>query len=147
MDLHELPRKSCEGWNGQMVRERQPEGKDALFPVSPELTDDVLNVVFIDQDIPVHDRFGGNTFFHAFQDFLLVSEWDLGVGDQDRGDKGMGSPAFFAPDTLDSEAQQVRHKFHIAAVMPIADQAAGFAAGTFHHVKLELVKYQIIRIL
>ena len=113
--------------------------------MSPELTDDVLDIVLVDEDVPVHDRLRGNTVLNACQDLLLVLKWDLGVGDQDRGDKGMGSPAFFAPDTLDSEAQQVRHKFHIAAVMPIADQAAGFAAGTFHHVKLELVKYQIIR--
>lgn len=104
MNLHELSRKSCQGWNGQMVIKRQPEGKDALFPVSPELTDDVLNIVLINQDVPIHDRLGGNTVFNALKDFLLVFKGDLGVGNQDRGNKSMGSLARFTPDALDREA-------------------------------------------
>lgn len=87
-----------------MVIKRQPEGKDALFPVSPELTDDVLNIVLINQDVPIHDRLGGNTVFNALKDFLLVFKGDLGVGNQDRGNKSMGSLARFTPDALDREA-------------------------------------------
>ena len=117
-----------------MVFKRQPEGKDALFPVSSELTDDVLNIVLINQDVPIHDRLRGNTAFNAFQDFLLVFKGDLGVGNQDRGNKSMGSFTLLAPDALDNEAQKVRHKLHMAAVMPIAYQTAGFSAGTFDHV-------------
>ena len=60
--------------------------------MSPELTDDVLDIVLVDEDVPVHDRLRGNTVLNACQDLLLVLKWDLGVGDQDRGDKGMGSP-------------------------------------------------------
>ena len=106
MNLHELSRKSCQGWNGQMVIKRQPEGKDALFPVSPELTDDVLNIVLINQDVPIHDRLRGNTVFNALKDFLLVFKGDLGVGNQDRGNKSMGSFTLLAPDALDDEAQK-----------------------------------------
>ena len=102
--------------------------------MSPELTDDVLNIVLINQDVPIHDRLRGNTAFNAFQDFLLVFKGDLGVGNQDRGNKSMRSFTLFTPDALDNEAQKVRHNFHMSAVMPIADQTAGFSAGTFHHV-------------
>ena len=49
-----------------------PRGKDALFPVSPELTDDVLDIVLVDEDVPVHDRLRGNTVLNACQDLLLV---------------------------------------------------------------------------
>ena len=147
MDLHELPRKSCQGWNGQLFFQREPEGKDTLFPMPPELADDVLDVVLINEEVPVHDRFRGNTVFHAFQYLLLVFKGNLGVWDQDRGDKGMGSLALFTPDTLNNEAQKVRHKLYMAAVMPIADQTAGSSTGTFHHVELKLLYCKIIRIL
>lgn len=115
--------------------------------MSPELTDDVLDIVLVDEDVPVHDRLRGNTVLNACQDLLLVLKWDMGVGDQDRGDKGMRSPALLTPDTLDDKAQKVRHDLHMAAVMPIADQTAGSPAGASHHMQLELVHCLIIRIL
>lgn len=113
----------------------------------PELTDDVLDIVLVDEDVPVQDRFRGNTVFNAFQDLLLVPKRDLGIGDEDRGDKGMGSPTFFTPDTLYNQAQEIRHDLHMAAVMPIADQTAGSPTSAFHHVQLELIHCHIIRIL
>lgn len=87
-----------------MVRKRQSEGKDTLFPVSPELADDVLNIILIDEDVPVHDRLRGKTVFNASEDLLLVFKWDLGVRNQNGGNKGMGSPTLFTPDALDNEA-------------------------------------------
>ena len=147
VNLHELPRKSCQGWNGQWFFKGESEGKDTLFPVPPELADDVLDIVLINEEVPVHDVLRGDTVFHAIQDFLLVIKGDLGVWDQDIGDEGMGSFALFTPDTLDNETQKVGHKLYMAAVMPIADQTAGSSTGTFHHVQLQLIHCQIIRIL
>lgn len=128
-----------------MVRKRQPERKDALFPVFPELTDDVLDIILIDEDVPVHDRFRRSTAFHAIQDLLLIFKGYLGVWDQDRGDQGMGSAALFTPDALDNETQKGGHDFYMAAVMPIADETAGASTGTFHPVQLKLLHCQIIR--
>lgn len=43
----------------------------------------------------------------------------------------MGSSTFFTPDALDNKGKALRHDLHMAAVMPITDETAKFAAGTF----------------
>ena len=112
-----------------------------------ELTDDVLDVVFIDQDIGFHYGSRIIAFFHAVQDLLLVMERDLGVRDKDGRDEGMGNEAFCTEHTLDGKADKNRIKFYRAFVMAITDETSFLPTGTFDHVKLEVIDCMVIKIL
>ena len=112
-----------------------------------ELTDDVLDVVFIDQKIVFHDGSGIHPLFHAVQDLLLIMERDLGVRDKDGRDEGMGNEAFCTEHTLDGKADKNRIKFYRAFVMAITDETSFPATGTFDHVKLEVIDCMVIKIL
>ena len=112
-----------------------------------ELTDDVLDVVFIDQDIGFHYGSRIIAFFHAFQDLLLVMERDLGVRDKNGRDEGMGNEAFCTEHTLDGKADKNRIKFNRTFVMAITDETSFPATGTFDHVKLEMFYCMVIKIL
>ena len=112
-----------------------------------ELTDDVLDVVFIDQDIGFHYGSRIIAFFHAVQDLLLVMERDLGVRDKNRRDEGMGNEAFCKEHTLDGKADKNRIKFNRTFVMAITDETSFPATGTFDHVKLEMFYCMVIKIL
>lgn len=113
----------------------------------PELTDDVLDVVFIDQDIGFHYGSGIIAFFHAVQDLLLVMERDLGVRDKNRRYEGMGNEAFCTEHTLDRKADKNRIKFNRTIVMAVTDETSFFSTGTFDHVKLEMFYCMVIKIL
>ena len=112
-----------------------------------ELTDDVLDVVFIDQDIGVHYGSRIIAFFHAFQDLLLVMERDLGVRDKNGRDEGMGNETFCTEHTLDGKADKDRIVLNRTFIMTITDETSFLATGTFDHVKLELIDCMVIKIL
>ena len=112
-----------------------------------ELTDDVLDVVFIDQDIGFHYGSRIIAFFHAVQDLLLVMERNLGVRDKNRRDEGMGNEAFCTEHTLDGKTDKNRIKFNRAFVMAVTDETSFFSTGTFDHVKLEMFYCMVIKIL
>mgnify|MGYP003540710985 FL=1 len=112
-----------------------------------ELTDDVLDVVFIDQDIGFHYGSRIIAFFHAVQDLLLVMERDLGVRDKNGRDEGMGNETFCTEHTLDGKADKNRIKFNSTFVMAITDETSFPATGTFDHVKLEMFYCMVIKIL
>ncbi len=42
-----------------------------------ELSDDIFDVIFINQEIVLHNRFCSLSFFRTVQDLLLVVEGDL----------------------------------------------------------------------
>ena len=112
-----------------------------------ELTDDVLDVVFIDQDIGFHYGSRIIAFFHAVQDLLLVMGRDLGVRDKNRRDGGVGKEALCAEHTLEGKADKNRIKVYRAFVMAITDETSFLPTGTFDHVKLELIDCMVIKIL
>ena len=112
-----------------------------------ELTDDVLDVVFIDQKIVFHDGSGIHPFFCAVQDLLLVMERDLGVRDKNGRNEGMGNKAFCTEHTLDGKTDKNRIKFNRAFVMAVTDETSFFSTCTFDHVKLEMIDCMVIKIL
>ena len=112
-----------------------------------ELTDDVLDVVFIDQDIVFHYGSRIIAFFHAFQDLLLVMERNLGVRDKNGRDEGMGNETFCTEHTLDGKTDKNRIQFNRAFVMAVTDETSFFSTGTFDHVKLEVIDCMVIKIL
>lgn len=112
-----------------------------------ELTDDVLDVVFIDQKIVFHDGSGIHPFFCAVQDLLLVMERDLGVRDKNGRNEGVGNKAFCTEHTLDGKTDKNRIQFNRAFVMAVTDETSFFSTGTFDHVKLEMFYCMIIKIL
>ena len=112
-----------------------------------ELTDDVLDVVFIDQDIGFHYGSRIIAFFHAVQDLLLVMERDLGVRDKNGRNEGMGNKAFCTEHTLDGKTDKNRIKFNRAFVMAVTDETSFFSTCTFDHVKLEMIDCMVIKIL
>lgn len=72
MDLHELPRESLKAGNSEGVCQAETERKDPLFPVPSELPDDVLDVIFINQEIPLHDSFHRAPAFVTAEDLQLI---------------------------------------------------------------------------
>lgn len=70
----------------------------------PELGEDIFDMVLIDQVVAFHDRLGGGTAVHGVQDLLLVAQGDLGIGDKEGRDQGVGFTAFLTEYTLDTEA-------------------------------------------
>lgn len=112
-----------------------------------ELTDDVLDVVFIDQKIIFHDGSGIHPLFCAVQDLLLVMERDLGVRDKNGRDEGMGNEAFCTEHTLDGKSDENRIKFNRTFIMAVTDETAFPATGTFDHVKLEMIDGMVVKIL
>ena len=112
-----------------------------------ELTDDVLDVVFIDQKIVFHDGSGIHPLFCAVQDLLLVMERDLGVRDKNGRNEGVGNKAFCTEHTLDGKTDKNRIQFNRAFVMAVTDETSFFSTGTFDHVKLEMFYCMIIKIL
>ena len=51
MNLHELTGISGQTGNCQISQKRGTNGEKPLFPVFPELTDDIFDVAFINQEI------------------------------------------------------------------------------------------------
>ena len=112
-----------------------------------ELTDDVLDVVFIDQEIVFHDGPGIHPLFCAVQDLLLVMERDLGVRDKNGRNEGMGNKAFCTEHTLDGKTDKKRIKFNRAFVMAVTDETSFFSTCTYDHVKLQMIDCMVIKIL
>ena len=139
MDLHELSQKGIKTWDGKVIQEGKAEGEEALHPMLFKLGEDIFDVVLIDQVVAFHDRFGGGGVFHGMQNLLLVAQGDLGIGDKEGRDQGIGLFAFFTVYTLHTEAYGVGKVFHRSPVMAKKDQAALLCAGTFNHMQLQTV--------
>ena len=139
MDLHELSRKGCQAWGGEFIQEGKTEGEEALLPMLFKLGENIFDVILIDQVVAFHDRFGGGAAVHGMQNLLLVAQGDLGIGDKEGRDQGIGLFAFFTVYTLHTEAYGVGKVFHCSPVMAKKDQAALLSAGTFNHMQLQTV--------
>ena len=139
MDLHELSRKGCQAWGGEFIQEGKTEGEEALLPMLFEPGEDIFDVVLIDQGVAFHDRFWGGAAVYGLQNLLLVSQGDLGIGDKEGREQGIGLFAFLTVYTLHTEAYGVGKVFHRSPVMTKKDQAALLSAGTFNHMYLQAV--------
>ena len=100
MDLHKLSQKGRKAWEGKAIQEGKAEGEEALLPMLFELGEDIFDVVLIDQVVAFHDRFGGGTAVHSMQYLLLIPQGDLGIGDKEGGEQGIGLVAFLTAYTL-----------------------------------------------
>lgn len=125
-----------ETWASQIIQYIKAGRQEPLFPVLFELADDMLDIVFIDQEIVFHDGFSIHPLFCAFQDLLLVMERDLGVGDNAGRDEGMGNQSLRTKHTLDGKPDKNRFKFNRTFIMVITDEASFLPTGTFDHVEL-----------
>ncbi len=72
----------------------------------PELSEDIFRIIFIDQEILLHDIIQGAMVFHTNKKFLLIPEENPGIRDKERWDKGMGMVTFFTPDALYDEGYE-----------------------------------------
>ena len=62
----------------------------------PVLSDDVFDVILIDQAVGFQNRQRGLIIFNEAYDFLLVFQWYLGIWHKDIREEGMGGSAFLA---------------------------------------------------
>lgn len=113
----------------------------------PELTDDVFDSIFVDQEVSQHDILWRSTFLDAIENLLLIFFCNLRVRDKRRQHQSMGFTALCAEDTLNTEFQEFREIFHVPVIVSVADQTALLPAGTLHRMKLEIIYNRIIRFL
>ena len=73
------------------------------------------------------------------QDLLLVAQGDLGIGDKEGREQGIGLAAFPAEYTLDAEADRIGKVFYRSLIMSKKDQASPFSAGTLDHMQLQAI--------
>lgn len=78
----------------KVILQGKVKGKDAFFPVPAELTQDILYVVFIDQQAAFEERAERIPLTDLLQDLLLVIFRYLGIRDDKRRKEGVGIPAF-----------------------------------------------------
>ena len=90
-----------QAWDRQIVPESQPYGRQPLFPVAPVLVDDIFDIIFINQKIPVHDGIRRFPAVNTLQDILLILKRDLGVWNEQGEQKRVGFMAFRAKNSLD----------------------------------------------
>lgn len=76
-NLHELHRINSQTGSSQIIQDVKGSGQKPLLPVFIKLADDVFDVIFINQEIVLHDGFHILFFYCTVQDLLLVMEWDL----------------------------------------------------------------------
>ena len=77
MNLHELHGINSQAGSSQIIHDVKGSGQKSLFPVFMKLADDVFDVIFINQEIVLHNGFHILFFFCTVQNLLLVMEWDL----------------------------------------------------------------------
>lgn len=134
MNLHKLPGISRNTGAAEAVRKGLANGMDALFPVPPELAEDIFDVVIIDQGIKRHDLF---EMFFSFRliricgstcrkYLLLGAEGDLGIRDYNRRKGGICFSTFLAESSLNIKADQIGIVFYISLITPIENQTAFF---------------------
>ena len=128
MNLHELLRISHKAWDREGICQGKAEGEEALFPVPPELSDDVLDVILVDQEVFLHNRFSGAAAFGTEEDLLLIIPGHPGVRDKSGRDQRMCSTAFGAEYALDNDLKKVREVFDMTMVVSVADQETCFPA-------------------
>ncbi len=72
----------------------------------PELSEDIFRIIFIDQEILLHDIIQRAMVFHTVKKVLLILEKNPGIRDKGRWDKSMGMVTFFTPDALYNEGYE-----------------------------------------
>lgn len=82
VDLHELPRIRHNAADGKAVDEGKSKGTDPFHPMLPVLSNDIFDIVFIDQVISLHDRNRGLSIFDTAKDSLLILKGYLGIRNQ-----------------------------------------------------------------
>lgn len=145
MNLHELPQESPKAGDREGVCQTEAERLDPLFPMPAELPDDVLDVIFINQEIPLHDSFHRAPAFVTAEDLQLIIKSHLRIRDKRGRDQRVGNPTLAAKDTLDRDVEKAGEIFHTAVVVTIADQTALFAAGALNPMELKAVYSRIVR--
>lgn len=146
-NLHKLHQILTQTGCGQVIQDVECHGAEPLLPVFPKLAEDMLDIVFVDQEVLLHNRHWGLSVFDSVDDLLLVTKRDLGIGDEDGREQGMGSPAFLALHTLDSKEDKLREELNGTLIVTIADQAAALTTGACGPVELECIQGVVIRIL
>ena len=109
-----------------------------------KLADDVFYVVFINQEVVLHNGLHVLPLFCAVQDLLLVMEGNLRIRDKEGGDEGMGDPTLGTEHTLNGKPDLDRVKLNRTFVMSITNETAFLPTGTFHLKELQSIYHTII---
>lgn len=147
MNLHELPQINGQAGNGQSIQSGQPDRQKALFPMSPVLSENVFYIVLIDQDVAFQDMSKRSTTFRAIYDYLLVTQRDLRIRDNERRNKSMGFMTGFTPEPLDRESDSDGKGHDRTLIVTMSDEMSGFIAGALKPVDREVIDHLIIYIL
>lgn len=123
--------KSAEAGFSQAVFKCFSKEEQYLGPVFFVLAYDIFDIVFINKRILFHDGSGGCTIHNMTDDFLLVGQGSLGVWNNRRKRDSMGHATIRAPHSLHGKGDKFRHEFDTTGIVPVADETAFTATGTF----------------
>lgn len=144
MNLHELEPEIQKAGSGEALRESEADGQDSLLPMFLESSDDVPDMAFVNQDIPLQHGFRGRTLLMEFQDILLVFQWYLRVRDDQGRNQGMGSSTVFAFHSLNHKGYERAEQLQTSFVVSIQDHAATMPATALKPLDLEAARHFIV---
>lgn len=148
-NLHELATIGGETAGKEAAERGQGNavGKEALFPVAQEGTQDVFDVVLIDTGKAVQKGTEGVLVVELADDVSLVGSGDLGIRDDDGEEEGMCPAAFLAAEAADTQGDFAVGGFEGARIITVDAEAAGTSAGTCELMELQGGKDVVINIL
>ena len=98
---------------------------------------DGFDIVLIDTGSAVQKGTKDCFIVEMADDASLVGSGDLGIRDNNGGEKSMGPAAFTAAETADAQADESVRGFETAQIITMDRQAGGMPAGTGELVELE----------
>ena len=99
--------------------------------------EDGFDIVFIDTWDAVQKGTESCFVMEMADDASLVGSGDLGIRDNNGGEKSMGPAAFTAAETADAQADESVWGFETTQIITMDRQAGGMPAGTSELVELE----------
>lgn len=108
---------------------------------------DGFDVVLIDTGDAVQKGTEGCFIVEMSDDVGLVGSGYLGIRDNDGGEKRVGSAAFTAAETADTQADESVGGFETAQIIAVDRKAGGMPAGTSELVELEGRNEVIVNVL
>lgn len=106
------------------------KGKQALFPVVQEITDNCFNVILVDGRTVLHEsREIMFAFFLPPDYFNLVRQHHLRIRNNESRHEGMGFVTDTASDTADAYADITVRGFKGAGVISVDGKAGGVSTG------------------
>lgn len=108
---------------------------------------DGFDVVLIDTGDAVQKGTEGCFIVEEADDVSLVGSGYLGIRDNDGGEKRVGSAAFTAAETADTQADESVWGFETTQIITMNRQAGGMAAGACELVELEGRNDSIVNVL